>query len=66
LAFCAASIRAIRAFDRGLLGVSVGGCGGVGGGELGREQRGASGAEHAVSEEAADDLVEEVVAGHSG
>ena len=37
--------------------VRIGDCGSVGGGELGGEQRGASGAEHAVGEEPSDDAV---------
>ena len=53
---CAVSIRAIRALSAGFLGVAVGGGVGVGGRELGGQQGGASGSEHAGRRRTADDL----------
>ena len=52
--------------ERGVLGVPVGGGRRVGGGELGREQGGAAGAEDPVGEEPADDLVQEQFGGLDG
>lgn len=53
----------MRGLQGGFLGVPVGGGGRVGGGELGGQQGGAAGAEDPVSEEPADDLVQEELGG---